>query len=172
MAQVVLRHVGETLDFAHHVVAEIPDQSPVQRGEPGERRRLEPRHQGLHRGQDAVVGALQPEPALRLDAPAARRERGQRAPSHERVAAPPLAALDGLEEEAVPLPHDVGEAGDGRQGVGDHLTRDGHDPMVPGQRGEFGGVGAEVQGARRRLATLVTSGGHGAGTPGPVPMVR
>ena len=69
MAQVVGRHAREALDLAHHVVAEIPDQPPVQRRQPGQRRRLEARHQRLHRRQDPVVGALQAQPPGGLDPP-------------------------------------------------------------------------------------------------------
>ena len=172
MAQVVLRHVREPLDLAHHVVAEIPHQSPVQRREPVQRRRLEARHQLVHGGQDAAVGALQAQTACGVDVPAPGRQRGQWPAPHEGVAAPPLTTLDGLEEEAVTISHHVGEAGHWRERVGDHLARDGHDRVRLGQRGELGEVGAERQGARRRLGALVASGGHGAGTPGPVPMVR
>ena len=122
MAQVVVGHVGEALDLAHHVVAEIPDQPAVQRRQPGAAPATGTRHHGLHRGQDPVVGAGRPRrPVVSTCRPRAV-ERGQRAAPHEGVAAPPLAALDGLEEEAVPLAHDVGKAGDRRQGVGDHLA--------------------------------------------------
>ena len=172
MAQVVVGHVREALHLAHHVVAEIPDQPPVQRRQPRQRRRSEARHHVLDRGQNAVVRALDAQPTRGLDAPAARRQRRQRAPADERVAAPALAALDRLEEEAVPLPHDVGEAGDRRQGVGDHLAPDRHDGVLLGQCRELGRVGAEAQRARRRRGARTASGGHGAGTPGPLPIVR
>ena len=170
VAEVVRRRLGEALDLAHHVVAEIPDQPPVQRRQPGERRRLEARHQGLHGGQDAVVRARHTEAPRRLHARPPRRQRGEGAAPHEGVAAPPLAALDRLEEEAVPLPHDVGEAGDRRQRVGHHLAPDRHDRVLLGQRRELGGV--RVEGRRPPARAGAASGRHGAGTPGPAPMVR
>ncbi len=168
MAEVVVRGVGEPLHLAHHVVAEIPHQTPVQRRQAGQHRRLEARHQGLDGGQDPVVARPEVQAARRLDPPAPRRQRGERSAPHERVAAPALAALDGLEEEPVPLPHHVGEAGDRGQGVGHHLAPDRDDGVLLGQGGELGGVGAEAQRTRDRAA----SRRHGAGTPGPVPMVR
>ena len=116
--------------------------------------------------------SVRPRRPVVVTCPRARRERGQRPAAHEGIAAPALAALDGLEEEAVCLPHDVGEAGDRRQGVSHHFAPDRHDGVRLGQRGELGGVGVEDQGARRPLEARTAAGGHGAGTPGPFPTVR
>ena len=83
-------------------------------------------------------GARQTQPAGGLDGAAARGERRQGAPPDEGVAAPALAPLDRLEEEPVTVADDVGEARDGREGVGDHLAPDRHDGVLLGQRGELG----------------------------------
>ena len=106
------RHVGQPLDLAHHVVAEIPDQPSVQRRQPGAATATgsAPPAPPPRPGCPSSESARPRRPGGR-DVPAPCRERGQRPAPHERVAAPALAALDGLEEEAVLLPHDVGEAG-------------------------------------------------------------
>ncbi len=51
------RHVGEVLDLAHHVVAEIPDEAPVQRGQTGENGRTVGAEHGVDGGEDPLVGA-------------------------------------------------------------------------------------------------------------------
>ena len=114
-----------------------------------------------------MVGIRQSQATRGGDVPAARRERGQGPASHEGVTTPALTALDGLEEEAVGLPCDVGETGHRRQGVSHHLAPHRHNGVRLGQRGELGQVGVEGQAAHR-----TATGGHGAGTPGPVPTVR
>ena len=84
MPQVVVGDVGQPLDLAHHVVAEIPDQPRVQWRQTGQRRRLEARHHVLHRGQNAPVGVGQAQTAGGHDMAAARGERGQgRRPTNE-----------------------------------------------------------------------------------------
>ena len=125
--------VRQALDLADHVVAEVADQPAVQRrqvraGRASRRRQDAPR---------APPGRRRPV----TPPPRARRgrgrpgwstvrplgdQRGERAAADERVAAPALAALDGLEQEAagVPGPPRSGEGADRGQGVGHQLAPD------------------------------------------------
>ena len=71
LAEVVGRDVGQVLDLAHHVVAEVADQAGVQRRQVGEVRRVDGVEDGLERGQHAVVAG---------DAAARPARRGRRVP--------------------------------------------------------------------------------------------
>ena len=57
MAQIVRWGAGEVLDLADHVVAQVADQSGVERGEVGEVGRVEGGQDGLQRGQRPPVPA-------------------------------------------------------------------------------------------------------------------
>ena len=103
------------------------------------------------------------------DVAAPRRQRRQRATPDERIAPPPFPALDGLEEKALSVTDDVGEARDRSERVGDDLAPHGDDRMLLGQCGKLGRVGPEVERAPRVHAGR---GHHVEGTPGPLPRVR
>ena len=60
LAQVVGRHVGQVLDLADHVVAEVADQAGVQRRQVGEVGRVDGVEDGLEGGQHAVVAGHAP----------------------------------------------------------------------------------------------------------------
>ena len=73
--EVVVRHVGQALDLAHDVVAEVADDATVERRQLGELRRAVRREQRLERGERTLVGG---------------HARGRRAVELDRVArAPP-----------------------------------------------------------------------------------
>ena len=143
----------------------------MQRREPVERRGLEAGQEGLDRLQDPVVRRRQPQPSGGLHRAAPGGQGGQRATADERIAAPALAALDRLEEEALPVADQIGEGGDRREGVGHDLAPHRDDGVLLGQGGELDGVRPEAQhrGARVRRER---AGHSGRGTPGPWPMVR
>ena len=133
--------VGQVLDLAHDVVAEVADEPAVQRRQLGQRRRPVDGEQGLDGGQDAAGrgGTERRDVAVDLDPAAAGDERGRRRPADERPAAPALAVLDRLEQEArAPSPAaQPAEGGDRRDQVGEQLAPHGHDGVVAGQGAEL-----------------------------------
>ena len=140
----------------------------MQRRQPVERRGAEAGEQVLDGGQDPLVRRARPSrpvPPVTDRAPCG--QRGQRAPADEGVAAPALAALDRLEEEAVAVADQVGEGGHRGQGVGHHLAPHRDDGVLLGQGGELDRIGPEGQHRRAR-----GTGQSGRGTPGPWPIVR
>jgi len=98
----------------------------------------------LDRGEDAGVegGPVGDLPRDGDGAPAGR-EGGQRVATDERPAAPPLAVLDGLEQEPGLVAHQAGEGGDGRGEVGQDLPPNGDDGVLTGEGPELVAAGTE-----------------------------
>ena len=99
-AQVVGGHVGQPLDLAYDVVAEVSDDAAVERGQVRDPRRLVRAEQGLERGERAVVGghARRRRP-LELHRSAPHDHREHRVAADEREPAPALGVLDRLQQE-------------------------------------------------------------------------
>ena len=141
VALLVGGRLGEALDLAHHVVAEVADHAAVERGQGFDDRRAVGRQQGLHRGQHAPVprdrvrqGSLDREGAAPPD------QRGRRPAAHEGPAAPALGVLHGLEQEgpvAVLRSGQSREGGHRRRQVGQQLPPDGDHVEAGGERGEL-----------------------------------
>ena len=110
-------HVGQPLDLAHHVVAEVADQAAVQRREVGQRGRPVVAERGLDGGEDALVerdGRVDRGAVVDADVAAVGREAWPLAAADERPATPALAVLDGLEQEAGLVAAQPGEGRDRR----------------------------------------------------------
>ena len=93
VAEVVGGHVGQALDLAHDVVAEVADEPAVQRRQLGQRRRAVGASSRLDRGEHALVERerrRQGAPSTVM-LPVARDERGRGPPADEREPAPALA---------------------------------------------------------------------------------
>ena len=159
MAEVVGGRVGQVLDLADHVVAEVADQAGVEGREVGEVGGVEGVEDGLEGGQDPAVPLTRPPVmASRSTGPvgghlrAAGGDGGQRVAADERVAAPPLAALHRLEEEPGPVGtvDDLEEGGHRGEGVGHQLAPDRHDAVLGGQGREPVGPGPDGPAGGRR----------------------
>ena len=110
----------------------------MQRRQLGDHGRAVRRQQALEHGEDALIaGHLDGQRAVDLDVPVAQQERGDRVAADEREAAPPLAVLDGLEEEARAVADELGVGGDRRLEIGEELGPHRHDRVVTGQRPEL-----------------------------------
>ena len=97
---VVVRNVRKVLHLAHHVVAEVPHDTALQRGQFREQRGAVQLEEGLDGSEHPLVeGHRVRQVALHGEMPATGDERRTRAATDEREAAPPLAVLNGLEEE-------------------------------------------------------------------------
>ena len=117
---VVGRHVGQALDLADHVVAEVAHHPAVQRRQLGDHRAAVRRQQRLERGEDALVGRdLVGQRAVELDLRRrAAASVADRIAADEREAAPALAVLDRLEQEPRAVADELGVGGDRRLEVG------------------------------------------------------
>ena len=82
-------------------------------------------------------GTLVGQRALDGEASAARDQRRRGVATDEREAAPPLAVLDRLEQEARAVADDAQERGDRRDEVGQHLAPHGHDRVLAGEHPEL-----------------------------------
>ena len=141
--------VGEVLDLAHHVVAEVADHPGVERRQLGQDRRAAGGQQLLEGGQDALAAAGRARPGGPWPTP------GGRGPppwpggaAHERVAAPALPPSTDSSRNPAPRPRVV-EGGHRGEGVGHHLGPHRHDGVVGGQRGELLGSGSQPHAAGR-----------------------
>ena len=154
-------HVGQPLDLADHVVAEVAHQAAVQRRQLGDHRRPVRRQQVLEHGEDALVaGHVDGQRAVDLDPPVAQQQRGDGIAADEREAAPALAVLDRLEQEARAVADELGVGRDRRLEVGEQLGPHGHDRVRRGpargtRRGSAGS--ARVQSAPKRRKKQVRS---------------
>ena len=134
----VVGHVRQALDLAHHVVAEVPDDATVERRELGQPRAAEPGEQRFERGQRTLVEwHVGRDVADGLDLVAAHDERQRGVATDEREAAPVLAVLDRLEQEALAVADQLHERRDRRLEVGQDLAPDRHDGVVPRERAEL-----------------------------------
>ena len=110
----------------------------MQRRQLGDHGRAVRRQQVLEHGEDALVaGHVDGQRAVDLDLPVAQQQRGHRVAADEREAAPPLAVLDGLEQEARAVADELGVRRDRRLEVGEQLGPHRHDGVVAGQRAEL-----------------------------------
>ena len=110
---VVVGDVRQALDLADHVVAEEAHHPAVQRRQLGDDRRPVRRQEVLEDGEDAAIGGhLDGQLAGDLDLAVAQQQRGDGIAADEREAAPALAVLDRLEQEAGPVADELGERGD------------------------------------------------------------
>ena len=145
VALVVGRDVGQVLDLAHDVVAEVAHDPAVQRRQVVER--AAPSTPSSRCSMAARIpwssGTPGGQRAGRLDLAAARGEGGERVAADEAPAAPPLAVLDRLEQEAVVVADQPGEGRHGRGEVGQHLAPHGDHGVVAGQGPELLAAGAE-----------------------------
>jgi hypothetical protein len=125
VAEVVRGDVGQALDLAHDVVAEVAHDPAVQRGQVLEGRGAPHAEQVLDAGEDATVERRAVgELAAGLDPAVSGGEGHERLAPDERPPAPPLAVLDGLEEEAGFVAHEPRERGDRGGEVGEELAPD------------------------------------------------
>ena len=165
VARGVVGDVGEVLDLAHDVVAEVADEAAVQRGQVVEHRRAVALEHPLDGGEDALVGGhALGQVTGDLEDAVAQHQRGERVAAHERPPAPALAVLDGLEQEAgLVVTAQPGEGGDGRDQVGEQLPPHGHDGVVGGEAGGTPrGWGAARGPQASRTSELVDSSGPNA----------
>ena len=110
----------------------------MERRQFGDHGRAVRRQEPLEHGEDALIaGNLDGQRALDLDAPVTQQERRHRVAADEREAAPPLAVLDGLEQEARAVADELGVGGDRRLEIGEQLGPHRHDGVVAGQRPEL-----------------------------------
>ncbi len=94
MAQIVLGHPRQPLDLPDHVVAHVPDHTPVQGRKRHERRRSVHRQQRFEGSQHPLVtGDARRQGSLDPDLPSLGHKRRRRSPPHEGEAAPALAVL-------------------------------------------------------------------------------
>ena len=147
-ARVVGGHVREPLDLAHDVVAEIADDSPVERRELRDGRRPVRTEQRFERVQGALVRRQTGRRrALELDLPAAHDHRQRRVTTEEGEPAPALSVLDRLEQEARRSrrvgPDQLHERRDRRLEVGQDLAPYGHDVVVARQLDELDPRGSD-----------------------------
>jgi hypothetical protein len=172
LAQVVRRHVGQVLDLAHHVVAEITDESAVQRWQVGEVGRVDGVEDGLEGGQHPVVAGdsatgqfVEIERSPDRDLVALGHKGSQWVATDEGVAAPPFATLDRLEQEAagVARPDDLQESGHRGDSVGHQLTPHRDYPVGAGQLAEA---------LRPRADRTVHDPADSAASPSPSPKAR
>src|SRR5205823_5579390 len=113
------------------VVAEVPDDSAVQRREVGDHRGAVAGEYALQSSEDATVeGDAVRQGAVDIDAPAAGHKGGGGAPPDEREAAPAAAVVDGLEEETRFVTDDAQKRRDGRGEVGQNLPPHGDDRVA------------------------------------------
>ena len=152
-ALVVGGHVGQVLDLADDVVAEVADEPAVQRRQVGEARRPVAGQERLDRGEHALVERDRVgHGAVDGDVEAAGREGRGGPAADERPAAPALAVLDRLEQEAgLVVPAEAGEGGDRRDQVGQQLAPHRDDGVL---RGEGVEPGADQGWARRRISSI------------------
>ena len=78
----------------------------------------------------AVARHVDGQRAVDLDAAVAQQQRGHRVAADEREAAPPLAVLDRLEQEAGAVADELGVRGDRRLQVGEQLGPHRHDRVA------------------------------------------
>ena len=139
-AAVVGRHVGQALDLADDVVAEVAHRA--RRAAAAGRRASAPGTRASSASSAArmpwsrghAVGQRRRRPSTRA---VAQHERGRRVAADEREAAPALAVLDRLEQEAGAVADELGERGDRRLEVGEQLAPDRHDRVRRGERAEL-----------------------------------
>ena len=136
---VVGGHVGQPLDLADHVVAEVAHHAAVQRRQLGEHRRPVGREEVLERGEDARRRAARrsgssPSTSTR---PSRSTQRGDRVAPDEGEPAPALAVLDRLEQEARRVADELGVGRDRRLEVGEQLGPHRHDRVLAGERAEL-----------------------------------
>ncbi len=140
---VVVGDVGQALDLADHVVAEVADDAAVERGQVVDLRGAVLREQRLERDERALVGG---------DAVGHGAVELHRAPPHDQRSAGSrprkvnrphrCAVLHRLEQEPRCVTgartHELHEGRDRRLEVGQHLGPHRHDGVLPGQREELG----------------------------------
>ena len=152
-SEVVERRVRQVLHLADHVVAEIADDSGVQRRQPGKRRRPEPVQDHVQRLQHPRLGGKRPQVvAGHLQPAAVGNDPGARTAPHEGEAAPAIAVLGGLQQEAGFVPDDAGKGRHRCDQVGQQLPPHGHYPVTRRERAEFlpARSGAHHGASRRR----------------------
>jgi hypothetical protein len=141
---IVVGHLGKPFDLADHVVAEVADQTARHRRQLGQVGRPVRGEQVLERGEHAVGGRdAGGEDTVDRDGTVAQRQRGDRVPTDEGEAAPPLAVLDRLEEEALSVADELGERGDGCLQIGEQLGPHRYDGVLGGERVELLAAGAD-----------------------------
>jgi hypothetical protein len=130
-AVIVRRHVGQVLDLADHVVAEIPHDAAVERGELGEGRGGVHAEQCVDRRQDPAIGGD------RVGQITADRElavpehhRGGRVAADEREAGPALPVLDRLQQEPRLVADELDERCDRCLEIAEDLGPDGDDAVL------------------------------------------
>ena len=139
-------NVGQMLDLAHDVVAEVADETAVQRRQLGQHRRSVVREHRLDRGEhtaierDAVGQRL-----IDLDSSVPPNERRDRPPADERPA-PPALVLDRLEQEAGLVADDAQEPGDRGRQIAQHLAPHGHHRVIARERVEISPRGLRAHG--------------------------
>ena len=154
IAEIVVGNVGQVLDLADDVVAQVADQAAVQRRQSGDLGRPIVVEQTLQRDEYALVsGYVDAEVALDAQRAVLRHECPVRAPADERPATPAVAALHRLEQESIPVAHHAGEGRHRRGEIGEQLTPHRHDPMVGRETPELVELGEDGHRLRRTRAS-------------------
>ena len=139
---VVVGHVGQPLDLAHDVVAEVAHHAALQRRQVGDDRRAVDPQQLVEGGEHSSIERhRRRHVAERRDQPVAQLQRRHRVAADEAVAAPAFAVLDGFEQEPRAVADQLGVGRHRRLQIGEHLGPHRH-------HGVLGGQGAELVAAR------------------------
>src|SRR5436305_14212155 len=100
-SEIVGRRIWQTLDFAHDVVAEVPDNATVQRRQLRDDRRAVAIEDAFENGEHTPVGRdPSRELTIYVDVAVAGHDRCRWSPTNEREPAPPTAVVDGFEQKA------------------------------------------------------------------------